>query len=147
MEYGGQEKGGLLRWSKSSFRENDGAAGWSQRRFIFSFSSGFSHNIFGFFYGNGEFEGSGAGFLVFIETMLVEYRARESRRNSNDFHALKRGGGEGAYGHSLGRFRFGRGKQGTKILEWWMKAWELFGGCLRNSRQGSEERENKRGLV
>jgi hypothetical protein len=86
--------------------------------------------------------------------MLAECRARESRRSSNDFHELKRERekerdtakkGKGVYNHFLGRF--GRGKQGTKILELWMKAWELFGGCLRNSRQGREGREKKRGLV
>lgn len=74
-----------------------------------------------------------AGFLF--------YRGRESRKNSNYFLALKRErerGGERkvVYGHFLGRF--GRRKQGTKILELWMKAWVLFGGCLRNSRHGRE---------
>lgn len=77
--------------------------------------------------------------------MLVECRARESRKNSNDFHALKKERErerKGAYGHFLGRF--GRGKQGTKILELWMKAWVLFGGCLRNSRQKEEKERGKK---
>lgn len=88
--------------------------------------------------------------------MLVECRARESRSNSNDFlHALEREKkkererkreGKGVYGHFLGRF--GRGEQGTKILELWMKEsmgtfWWLFEE-LKAGQQRQRERERER---